>query len=199
MVSKKLCFLNLFDQYGDIQITFKDGICDNLSDFSKLTRQSFILVSGKLVKGKAKGGMEIEAKHFTPLTDKPAEPMPIGMDGQNTGLDKRLDYRWLDLRDPMRRLPLELLSLFIMKASEYFSKNGYTEIFTPKIVGYPMEGGAELFVLPYFNREAYLAQSPQFYKQMAMCSGMEKVFEVAPVFRAEPVLHHQAHNRVHLI
>jgi aspartyl-tRNA synthetase len=157
-----------------------------MEEFSKLTRQSFIMVGGKLVKGKAKGGMEIEAKKLTLLTEKPALPIPIGMDGQNTGLDKRLDYRWLDLRDPARRFPVELVSLFVMKASEYFCKNGYTEIFTPKIVGYPMEGGAEVFMMPYFNREAYLAQSPQFYKQMAICSGMEKVFEVAPVFRANP-------------
>ena len=186
VVGKKLSFLDLYDQHGQIQVTFKQGLCDNFSDLGTLTRQSFVMVSGILVKGKAKGGMEIEANHFYSLTEKPSLPVPIGMQGQNTGLDKRLDYRWLDLRDPEHRLPISLLSSFALYAKDYFSSNGYTEIFTPKIVGYPTEGGSEVFMLPYFNREAYLAQSPQFYKQMAMCAGFEKVFEIAPVFRANP-------------
>ncbi len=185
-IGKNLTFMDLYDQYGSIQLTLKDSIYESIENMPKLTRHSFILASGKLVNGKAKGGMEIEVKRSVLLNEKPSMPIPIGLDGQNTGLDKRMDYRWIDLRNPEHRMPLELVSLFVMTARDYFCKNGYTEIFTPKIVGYPMEGGAELFMLPYFNKEAYLAQSPQFYKQMAMCSGFEKVFEVAPVFRANP-------------
>ncbi len=186
VVGKKLTFLDLYDQHGQIQVTFKPEICENFADLESLTRQSFVMVSGTLVKGKAKGGMEIEAKRFYPLTNKPSLPLPIGTQAQDTGLDKRLDYRWIDLRNPAHRMPISLLSSFALYAKDYFSANGYTEIFTPKIVGYPTEGGSEVFMLPYFSREAYLAQSPQFYKQMAICSGFEKVFEIAPVFRANP-------------
>lgn len=184
-VSKKLSFLNLYDQYGSIQITCKEGLCD-LSILDKLTKQSFVAIEGKLVKGKAKIGREIEASIILMLTDKPSIPLPIDVYDQNTNLDKRLDVRWVDLRNPKHRLPIELTSEFVLGAKEYFMHNDYTEIFSPKIVGYPMEGGAELFMLPYFTQEAYLAQSPQFYKQMALCSGFERVFEIAPVFRAEP-------------
>ncbi len=70
-------------------------------------------------------------------------------------------------------------------AREYFIENGFIEIHSPKLIGAPSESGAEVFSLPYFGREAFLAQSPQFYKQMAICSGFNRVFEIGPVFRAE--------------
>jgi aspartyl-tRNA synthetase len=185
-VGKKLAFSTLSDQFGEIQITYKADQCKNFTDFKGLSHHTFVLVEGTLVQGKAKEGREIEARQFILLSDLPAQPIPIDIYNTTTGMEKRLDYRWIDLRSPANRLPIILLSNFISYARKHFTSEGYIEIFSPKIVGHPTEGGAELFMIPYFSREAYLAQSPQFYKQMAICSGLEKVFEIGPVFRANP-------------
>jgi len=97
-----------------------------------------------------------------------------------------MNYRWIDLRDPKKSLIIKLTSYAVRYIREYLYNNNFIEIFSPKIISTASEGGAEVFEINYFNRKAYLAQSPQFYKQMAICSGFEKVFEIAPAFRAEP-------------
>ena len=185
-VSSALAFVVLADQYGEVQLTCKSENLSNMGMIGSLTRHTFVVAEGTLIKGQAKAGREIVANELRQLTDKPAQPLPIEVEHVNTGLEKRLDYRWIDLRHPKHRIPLILLS----KASEHFrdflEKERFVEIFTPKFTSQPTEGGAEVFPVEYFGRKAYLAQSPQFYKQMAICSGLERVFEIAPVFRANP-------------
>lgn len=186
IVGSNLAFIVLADQYGEVQLTFKSESFKKIKDIQNLTRHSFVVAVGTLIKGYAKSGREIEVNALQLLTDKPAEPLPIELEHVNTGLEKRLDYRWLDLRDPKHRLPLIILARTVAHFREFLANENFVEIFTPKLTGYPAESGAEVFTLEYFGKKAYLAQSPQFYKQMAICSGFERVFEIAPVFRANP-------------
>jgi len=97
-----------------------------------------------------------------------------------------MDWRYLDLRREKNLLLFRVQTLLEHAMREYWMKEGFIEIHSPKIMGSPSESGAELFEVEYFERKAYLAQSPQFYKQMAMAAGFERVFEVGPVFRADP-------------
>jgi aspartyl-tRNA synthetase len=101
-------------------------------------------------------------------------------------IDYRMDWRYLDLRREKNLLLFRVQTLLEHAMREYWVKEDFIEIHSPKIMGTPSESGAELFEVDYFERKAYLAQSPQFYKQMAMAAGFERVFEVGPVFRADP-------------
>ncbi|HZM25586.1 MAG TPA: aspartate--tRNA(Asn) ligase, partial [Anaerolineales bacterium] len=113
--------------------------------------------------------------------------LPIDIFGTTeTEVDKRLDWRFLDLRQPENQLIFRIQTTVEMAMREFWISNGFVEIHTPKIMGSPSEGGAELFTLEYFGQTASLAQSPQFYKQMAMAAGMDRVFEIGPAFRADP-------------
>jgi aspartyl-tRNA synthetase len=116
--------------------------------------------------------------------DSLAEPkLPIAPD---SSLDKRMDWRYLDLRRPDRRLIFEVQSTVEHAMREFWRKDGFIELHSPKLMGSASESGAELFKVQYFDGVAYLAQSPQFYKQMAMSAGFGRVFEIGPVFRANP-------------
>jgi aspartyl-tRNA synthetase len=97
-----------------------------------------------------------------------------------------MDWRYLDLRREQNLLLFKVQTLLEYAMREYWMQQNFIEIHSPKITGSPSESGAELFEVQYFERKAYLAQSPQFYKQMAMAAGFEKVFEIGPVFRADP-------------
>ena len=115
-----------------------------------------------------------------------ALPLPFdynNLDGVN--IDTRLDYRWLDIRNDKNMLARQVESCFVEAMRKFLYENDFTEIHTPKLIGAASESGSEVFKVKYFDRDAYLAQSPQFYKQMAIAAGMSKVFEVAPCFRAE--------------
>ena len=128
------------------------------------------------------GGLEIKLEELE--VDSLAEPeLPIAAD---SALDKRIDWRYLDLRRPDRKLIFEVQTTTEQAMREYWRKERFIELHTPKLMGSASESGAELFKAEYFDRTAYLAQSPQFYKQMAMAAGFGKVFEVGPVFRANP-------------
>jgi aspartyl-tRNA synthetase len=181
----KLKFLMLADESGEIQLTVKDA-CKDIQLVAELTPQTCILAEGEVCQGRSKSGREIVVSELFVLGEAAAQPVPIDTENIPALLDSRLDFRWVDLRNPNHRFPLTLLSEFTRYSTEFFFENGFTEIFTPKFTGSPTESGAELFTVPYFGKTAYLAQSPQFYKQMAICSGFEKVFEIAPVFRANP-------------
>lgn len=97
-----------------------------------------------------------------------------------------MDWRYLDLRNPKNLLIFELQTVIEHAMREYWMNNGFIEIHTPKLMSTSSESGSELFKLDYFGGKAYLSQSPQFYKQMAMNAGFEKIFEIGPVFRANP-------------
>ena len=124
-------------------------------------------------------GLVVEGPAATPLPIDPfARPLP--------GLDSRLDWRHLDLRRPENQLLLKVQTTVEAEMRSFWLSEGFREIHTPKLMGTASESGAELFEVDYFGSSAYLAQSPQFYKQMAIASGLERVFEIGPVFRADP-------------
>ena len=115
-----------------------------------------------------------------------AEPSPIvAPKGEETNIDLRLDYRWIDLREEKNALIFKAQSLFVNKLRECLINKDFIEIHTPKLIGSESESGAGVFKVDYFDKNAFLAQSPQFYKQMAMAAGFERIFETGPVFRAE--------------
>lgn len=181
-------FLIIRDITGIIQVVISKH-SEAMEIISELSLESVIEIEGLAkVEKQAPGGFEIAAETIKILSlATPELPIPIVEKGQNEADQSiRLDWRWLDLRKPKNILLFQVWTLMESALREYWTKNGYVEIHSPKIVGAPSESGAEVFEVKYFDRMAYLAQSPQFYKQMAMAAGFEKVFEVGPVFRAEP-------------
>jgi nondiscriminating aspartyl-tRNA synthetase len=183
---KRVQFLVLRDETGLAQLVLgKDDPPSELSEaISALTPESAVTVTGLVVADERVklGGLEIQLASLT--VDSPAQPeLPVTPD---SALDKRIDWRYLDLRRPDRRLIFEVQSTVEHAMREHWREQGFIEIHTPKLMGSASESGAELFKVDYFERTAYLAQSPQFYKQMAMAGGFGKVFEIGPVFRANP-------------
>jgi nondiscriminating aspartyl-tRNA synthetase len=183
---KRMQFVVLRDETGLAQLVLaKDEQPSELNDaISTLTPESAVTVTGLVVADERVklGGLEVRLASVT--VDSPAEPeLPVTPD---SALDKRIDWRYLDLRRPDRRLIFEVQTTVEHAMREYWREQGFIEIHTPKTMGSASESGAELFKLDYFERTAYLAQSPQFYKQMAMAGGFGKVFEIGPVFRANP-------------
>lgn len=154
-----------------------------------LTAESVIQVKGTAkLEQNAPLGVEIMVDEIEVLSSADPElPIPISEKAENEAeQQKRLDWRWLDLRKPEKRLIFEAWTTMEHAARQYWTENGYMEIHSPKMMSIPSEGAAELFEVKYFDRTAYLAQSPQLYKQMAMASGFERIFETGPVFRANP-------------
>ncbi len=183
---KRMQFVVLRDETGLAQLILgKEEQPSELNEaISALTPESAVTVTGLVVADERVklGGLEIQLASLT--VDSPAEPeLPVTPD---SALDKRIDWRYLDLRRPDRRLIFEVQSTVEHAMREYWREQKFIEIHTPKLMGSASESGAELFKVDYFERTAYLAQSPQFYKQMAMAGGFGKVFEIGPVFRANP-------------
>ena len=116
---------------------------------------------------------------------KPIEPLPVDISGKVPALlDTRIKYRWLLIRNPVEKAIFKIRAGVLKAARDYLERNGFIEVQTPKIVAAGAEGGATLFKVQYFEREAYLSQSPQLYKQMLIAS-LERVYEITPYFRAE--------------
>jgi nondiscriminating aspartyl-tRNA synthetase len=183
---KRIQFLVIRDESGQAQAVLpKDDPATTLNEqISSLAVESAVTVSGKVIADERVklGGLELQLEGLT--VDSPAEPeLPIAAD---SALDKRIDWRYLDLRRPDRKLIFEVQSTVEHAMREFWRGEGFIEIHTPKLMGSASESGAELFKVEYFERMAYLAQSPQFYKQMAMAAGFGRVFEIGPVFRANP-------------
>jgi nondiscriminating aspartyl-tRNA synthetase len=183
---KKIQFVILRDEGGLAQVALpKEDPPSELNErVSSLAAESAVTLTGTVVDDERVklGGLELRLEAMR--VDSPAEPeVPIAPD---SALDKRIDWRYLDLRRPDRRLIFEVQSTVEHAMREYWREQGFIELHSPKLMGSASESGAELFKVEYFDRQAYLAQSPQFYKQMAMAAGFGKVFEVGPVFRANP-------------
>jgi nondiscriminating aspartyl-tRNA synthetase len=183
---KRVQFVVVRDETGQLQTVLgKDEEPSALNELlSALTSESAVTVTGTIVADERVklGGLELQLEAVE--VDSPAEPeVPIAPD---SALDKRIDWRYLDLRRPDRKLIFEVQTTVEHAMRDFWSKQGFIEIHTPKLMGSASESGAELFKVEYFERMAYLAQSPQFYKQMAMAAGFGKVFEIGPVFRANP-------------
>ncbi len=183
-------FVILRDSTGKVQVTIEKSEEKNkemVELISNLTLESTVKITGTLLESpKVKlNGMEIIPDSIE-VTSRSEEELPFNYKNlEGVNLDTRLDYRFIDLRNDKNALMLKIQSDFVKYMREYLYNNDFTEIHTPKLIGTASESGSEVFEVKYFDRKAYLAQSPQFYKQMAMASGMSKVFEVAPAFRAE--------------
>ncbi len=183
---KRMQFLVVRDETGLAQLVLgKDDPPSECNEaISALTPESAVTVTGVVVADERVklGGLEVQLASL--VVDSPAEPeLPVTAE---SALDKRIDWRYLDLRRADRRLIFEVQSTVEYAMREYWRAQKFIEIHTPKLMGSASESGAELFKVDYFERIAYLAQSPQFYKQMAMAGGFGKVFEIGPVFRANP-------------
>ncbi|MDD4027494.1 MAG: aspartate--tRNA(Asn) ligase [Bacilli bacterium] len=182
-------FIIVRDSSGKVQVTIEKNDSNKvLNDLvSTLSLESTIKVSGKLFKNDnvKLNGMEIIPKNIE-VTSKSLPELPIDIKNKDAALrETRLDYRFLDLRREDNNLLFKVQTLMEYSMREYWVNNNFMEIHTPKISGASAESGAETFKLDYFGTPACLSQSPQFYKQMALASGFDKVFEIGPAFRAE--------------
>ena len=182
-------FMILRDRTGKVQVTIeKNDENKSLNEIvSGLTLESTVKVTGKLLESpKVKlNGMEVIPTSIE-VTSVSESELPINYKDQSSSLiDTKLDYRFLDLRNEKNILMFKVQSAFVEGMRDFLYKNEFIEIHTPKLIAAASESGSDVFAVDYFDRTAYLAQSPQFYKQMAMASGFEKIFEVAPAFRAE--------------
>ncbi|MFC7306848.1 aspartate--tRNA(Asn) ligase [Streptomyces monticola] len=186
-LQRKMQFVVVRDHTGMVQVTHKrGGESDEIeAALEGLTSESAVRITGRVVDNPIVnlGGLELVPEKVEVL-NRAETPLPID---EHTGLEQRLDWRFLDVR---KRSSAQLL--FAVQTTleqgmrEYAYAQGCTEMHTPKLMGTASESGAEVFKLGYFDRSAYLAQSPQFYKQMAIAAGIDRVFEIGPVFRAEP-------------
>ncbi len=180
---KSMQFVVIRDLSGKVQVTVVKAEKPEVAEiFSKATLESTVKIVGEAVANEyvKLGGIEIipESVEIT----SHAEALPIGPE---SSIDQRIDYRWIDLRSPEKTLIFQVETVLNQALRQYCIDNGFIEIHTPTLIGASSEGGADVFEVKYFDKKAYLIQSPQFYKQMAMASGFEKVFINTPVFRAE--------------
>jgi nondiscriminating aspartyl-tRNA synthetase len=186
---KKMQFLVLRDQTGSVQIVVeKASSPDEAALISTCGVEAALTITGKVIDNPIVklGGLEMQLQSIT-LDNNALSPLPFEPFGDTQpALDYRLDWRFLDLRRPENLLIFQVQTTAEMAMREFWLQNRFLEIHSPKLTSSPSEGGAELFTLEYFDRKAYLAQSPQLFKQMAMSAGFERVFEIGPAFRADP-------------
>jgi aspartyl-tRNA synthetase len=186
---KKVQFVILRDETGAVQLVHPRTDVDEpgsdplATTISALTHGSFLTVTGELKHDERVklGGLEVKIGDIDVAAA--ALDLPIADD---SSIDKRLDYRFLDLRRPEQNLVFRVQTTFLHALRTWWVENDFIEIHTPKLMASASESRAELFEVEYFETKAYLAQSPQFFKQMAQPAGFGKVFEVAPAFRADP-------------
>ena len=179
-----VAFIILRKREGLVQCVYEEGVSKfNLKDVKEADT---VEVSGMLERSeKAPNGIEIRLGELKILSE-PAEPMPLPISKWklNTSLEAKLNYRPISLRNIRERAKFRIQEGIVRGFRDFLYQEGFTEIHTPKIGAKSAEGGANLFRLEYFHRPAILQQSPQFYKQM-MVGVFDRVFETAPVFRAE--------------
>lgn len=184
----KIAFLRVRDISGSIQVVtgaWNKEVFDSIKDLSV---ESVVRVEGLVKESKqVEEGVEIDASSIKIESLSLPLPIPVVVEkgAEEVDVTKRFDYRWLDLRKPDSQKIFQVWTVLEQGIREYFSQNGFTQLYSPALMSAPSESGAEVFEVKYFEGKAYLAQSPQFYKQMAIASGFEKVFMVGPVFRAE--------------
>ncbi len=189
-----LKFINLQDIYGERQITLKKGVVsDELFEKAKVGYHYCIMVKGRVkLFDAAPGGIEIIPSGIKILNKTP-DKLPIDMTGETISeLDIRLNNRALDLRSVKNQAIFAIRGEILRSSRNFLFKNDFKEIYTPKIIGSSTEGGTELFPIMYFDREAFLTQSAQLYKEQ-LCGVYENVFEIGPSFRAE-----KSHTKRHL-
>ncbi len=181
--TKYMIFVVLRDLSGEIQVSIDKKTMESMvQDLEKIIAGSVLSFTGKMVKSEyvKQGGKEFIPESVEVLSSSDALPLE-----ETANIDTRMDYRWLDLRSKKNTLIFKVQTALVNAMRECLIKKDFIEIHTPKLIATASESGSEVFEVKYFDRPAYLAQSPQFYKQMAMASGFERIFEVAPAFRAE--------------
>jgi len=181
--TRNMAFLVLRDRSGSLQATIEKSAHPEWNDLlDTLTAESVVSTTGTIVENPfvKLGGRELLPSSIE--LESLAAPLPLTI---NANIDTRLDYRWLDLRGEKERLLFEVQTCLVQSMREFLLERDFLEIHTPKLIAAASESGADVFEVGYFDRKAYLAQSPQFYKQMAMAAGFERIFETGPVFRAE--------------
>ena len=183
----KVGFITLRNITGMVQCVFLGEAL--IGELKKISTESYVQIDGKLVAAKqAPGGVEIQVAALTIISAAAPElPIPVVTikGGEETEAPARFDYRWIDLRKSEKANIFKVWTSFEKGLRKYWNDNDYIQVYSPSFMSTPSETGAEVFEVNYFDRKAYLAQSPQFYKQMAMASGFGKVFMAGPVFRAE--------------
>ncbi len=194
--SSKMAFIVLKDITGKLQITVEKEVLPEIAAaIEPLTGDSVISVKGvvseseyvklnglEMIPSEIKiesiaAALPIQREEIPATKKKPAVP--------KSGIDERLDYRWIDLRTDKNQFLYKLQTAVTRALRDFALDRDFIEVHTPKLIGTASESGSEVFEVDYFDGKAYLAQSPQFYKQMAMAAGFDRYMEVGPVFRAE--------------
>ena len=180
---RTMAFLVIRDITGKLQVTLEKEKNPELAALvDQLTIHSVVTVEGPVVANEyvKMGGMEMLPERL--VIESIADALPIKDDSE---IDSRMDYRWIDLRRECNQLMLKMQTVLTGAMREFLLARRFVEIHTPKLIAAASESGSEVFEVRYFDTKAYLAQSPQFYKQMAMAAGLDRIFETGPVFRAE--------------
>ena len=180
---RTMAFIVVKDITGKLQVTIEKEKHPEFTEMlDMLTINSVVTFEGEVV---ASEYVKLGGKEMYPTSmriESVADALPIKEDSD---IDVKMDYRWIDLRREKNQLMLELQTTLTAAMREFLLSKNFIEIHTPKLIGAASESGSDVFEVKYFDTKAYLAQSPQFYKQMAMAAGLERIFETGPVFRAE--------------
>ncbi len=188
-VQSKIIFLILRDTTGIVQTVVEASAPEAFETAKNLSHESVVRITGAVKEAKqAPGGFEIGVSKIEVLSHADPElPIPVVVKGSDEESDAplRFDYRFLDLRKPEKARVMKVWTSLEKGFRTYWDENEFVQLYTPSFMSTPSETGAEVFEVKYFDKKAYLAQSPQFYKQMGIASGLERVFVCGPVFRAE--------------
>ena len=194
--TKYVVFMTIKDITGTVQATVeKETNAELAASLEGLTNDSVVTITGKAVENEYVKLHGYEVIPDEVIIESIADALPINRKEipatkkkkavERSSIDQRIDYRWIDLRTDENQMMFKVQTVMVNTMRKYLLDNNFIEIHTPKLIGTASESGSDVFEVKYFDRNAYLAQSPQFYKQMAMASGFERIFEVGPVFRAE--------------
>ena len=180
---KTMAFIVVKDITGKLQVTIEKEKHPEFTEMlDTLTIHSVVTFEGEVVESEY---VKLGGKEMYPdvmKVESVADALPIKDDSE---IDVKMDYRWIDLRRDQNRLMIQLQTTLTAAMREFLINRNFVEIHTPKLIAAASESGSDVFSVKYFDTTAYLAQSPQFYKQMAMAAGLERIFETGPVFRAE--------------
>ena len=194
--TKYVVFMTIKDITGTVQATVeKETNAELAASLEGLTNDSVVTITGKAVENEY---VKLHGYEIIPdevVIESIADALPINRKEipatkkkkavERSSIDQRIDYRWIDLRTDENQTMFKIQTVMVNAMRKFLLEKNFIEIHTPKLIGTASESGSDVFEVKYFDRNAYLAQSPQFYKQMAMASGFERIFEVGPVFRAE--------------
>lgn len=195
-IMSQIAFILLRDGSGIVQCIVKDkGL---VGQISSLTLESVVEIKGKVKKANIKAefahkDIEVEISDLKILNKAEKLPIQVNEKAVKTGLDKRLDYRCLDLRKPKNLAIFKIQSALVEGMQNYLDKNGFIQVFTPCLMGVASESGSEVFEVKYFNKKAFLRQDPQLHRQLTILGGIEKLYDIGPSWRAE-----QSHTVKHI-